>query len=42
MFDVSVFLFDCDLQAMGGLGSLMAVGNFSSGGEVVIETNGRN
>jgi hypothetical protein len=40
MFDVSVFLFDWDPQAMGGLGSLIAIGNFSSGGEVVIETNG--
>ncbi len=41
MFDDSVFLFDWDLQAMGGLGSPMVIGNFSSGGEVVIETNGR-
>ncbi len=26
-----MFFFDWDLQAMGGLGSPMAVGNFSSG-----------
>jgi hypothetical protein len=31
--DVFVFLFDWDPQAMGGLGSPMAVGNFSSGGD---------
>jgi hypothetical protein len=33
MFDVSVFLFDWDPQAMGGLGSPMAIGSFSSGGD---------
>jgi hypothetical protein len=27
------FLFDWDPQAIGGLGSLVAIGNFSSGGD---------
>ncbi len=31
--DVSVFLFDCNPQAMRGTGSPMAVGNYSSGGD---------
>jgi hypothetical protein len=30
---VSVFLFDCNLRAMRGAGSPMAVGNYSSGGD---------